>query len=97
MLRARSSCQTKRRAGSGSFSIRVRESPATALMPFGSDRRHRGVAIQLDLEDLDDERVVRRRAFDVEWTDFAGPCAAGALVVVAGLARRLGSRRSHRA
>ena len=35
ILRARSSRQTKRRAGSGSLSIRVRESPATALMPFG--------------------------------------------------------------
>ncbi len=34
-LRARSSVQTKRRAGSGSLSIRVRPSEATALMPFG--------------------------------------------------------------
>ena len=34
-LRARSSCHTNRLAGSGSFNMRVRASPATALMPFG--------------------------------------------------------------
>ncbi len=50
-----------------------------------TDRRHRGVTIQLDLEDLDDERIVGGGAFDMEWTDFAGPGAARALVVVARL------------
>jgi hypothetical protein len=32
-MRARSICQTKRRAGKGSLSMRVRLSPATPLMP----------------------------------------------------------------
>jgi hypothetical protein len=34
-IRARSICQTNRRPGSGSFSILVRPSPATPLIPFG--------------------------------------------------------------
>ena len=56
-LRARSSRQTKRRAGSGSLSMRVRESPATALMPLGFTADTAVSRFGRSLKDPDDERV----------------------------------------
>ena len=73
MLRGRSSRQTKRRAGSGSLIIRVRESPATALIPVGLTADTAVSRFGTQPHDPDDERVVGRRAFDEERADLAGP------------------------
>ena len=51
----------------------------------GSHRRHRRVPVWTNLEDLDDERVLGRRALDEERPHFARPRSSRALVVVAGL------------
>ena len=93
-LRVRSSCQTKRRAGSGSFSMRVRLSPATALMPLGT-------TAETAVSRLGRSRTIFTTsvssgvgAFDVERPDLAGPWPARPFVVVAG--RREGVRLDDR-
>ena len=69
----RSSCQVKRRAGSGSFSIRgVREIPRDCADPVRRQGGDGSVAIQAQPHDLHDQRVIGRRALDVE-----GPTSPG--------------------
>ena len=84
-LRARSSCHTKRRAGSGSLSMRVRLSPATALMPLGTTAETAVSRLGRSRTIFTTSVSAVRQALDEERADLTGPRAAGPFVVVARL------------
>ena len=85
---SRSSRQTKRRAGSGSFSMRVRESPATALMPFGLTADTAVSRFGRSRTILHDQGVVAASHLRCRTGRPRRARAAGLLVVVAGLRER---------